>query len=55
MRSMANTSISFGLVHVPVKMYSSMESHDVAFHTYHVHDDGSAGRIEQVRRCKSAA
>jgi DNA end-binding protein Ku len=56
MRSMANTSISFGLVNVPVKMYASTESHDVAFHQYHVHGDGSApGRIEQVRRCKQCA
>ena len=29
MRSMANTSISFGLVNVPVKMNASTESHDL--------------------------
>lgn len=54
-RAYATNSISFGLVNVPVKLHASVESHDVAFHQYHVHDDGSATRINKVSKCQQCA
>ena len=53
MRSMANTSITFGpFINVPVKMYSAVEDSGVRFNLFHVHDDGSASRIEMPCVCK---
>lgn len=49
MRAMWSGSISFGLVNVPVKMYSATERHDATLHQ--VHDD-DAGRIRSQRRCE---
>jgi DNA end-binding protein Ku len=49
MRSIKNTSLSFGLVNVPVKMYVAVESHDIPFHQHH---GGCGGQIGMVRRCK---
>jgi DNA end-binding protein Ku len=52
MRSMANTNVSFGLISVPVKMYGAVEASDIRFNQFHVHDDGSASRIEMPCICK---
>jgi DNA end-binding protein Ku len=52
MRSMSNTNITFGLISVPVKMYSAIELNDLRFNQFHVHDDGSASRIEMPAVCK---
>lgn len=52
MRSMANASISWGLVNVPVQMFAATESHDVKFSLFHLHEDGSASRIEMPCVCK---
>ncbi|MGO1549998.1 MAG: Ku protein, partial [Nesterenkonia sp.] len=41
--------MSFGLVTVPVKLYSATASHDVSMHQ--VHDD-DGGRIRYQRRCE---
>jgi DNA end-binding protein Ku len=49
---MANTTIAFGLINVPVKMYSAVDTNDVKFKQFHVHDDGSASRIEMPCVCK---
>lgn len=49
MRSIWKGSISFGLVNVPVRVYSATESHDVSLHQVHA-DDG--GRIRYQRRCE---
>ncbi len=43
-------NVTFGLVHIPVKMYAATEDRDVAFHQVHVAD---GGRISYQRRCRS--
>jgi len=42
-------AVSFGLVNVPVKMYTATQSHDVAFHQVHRKD---GGRIRYRRVCQ---
>jgi DNA end-binding protein Ku len=49
MRSIWKGAISFGLVSIPVKLYSATEEKDVAFHQVH-RDDG--GRIRYKRVCE---
>lgn len=49
MRSIWKGAISFGLVNVPVKVYSATESHDVPLHQVH-NEDG--GRIRYQRKCE---
>jgi DNA end-binding protein Ku len=49
MRSIWKGAISFGLVNVPVKVYSATESHDVSLHQVHAKD---GGRIRYQRRCE---
>jgi DNA end-binding protein Ku len=49
MRSIWKGAITFGLVNVPVKLYSALESHDVPLHQ--VHDD-DGGRIRYHRTCE---
>jgi DNA end-binding protein Ku len=48
MRSIWKGSISFGLVSIPVKLYSATEEKDVAFHQVHRTD---GGRIKYKRTC----
>ncbi|GAA4631757.1 Ku protein [Actinoallomurus vinaceus] len=48
MRSIWKGAISFGLVTIPVKLYSATEQRDVAFHQVHRED---AGRIRYKRVC----
>ena len=48
MRAIWKGAVSFGLVSVPVKLYSATESHDVAFRQVHVKD---GGRIRYQRVC----
>ena len=48
MRAMWTGSISFGLVNVPVKMYTAVSSHDVSFHQHH---DADMGRIKYAKVC----
>ena len=40
MRSIWKGSIAFGLVNVPVKVYSATEDHDIKFHQVHAKDNG---------------
>jgi DNA end-binding protein Ku len=47
-RAMWKGSVSFGLVNVPVKMYTATQSNDVSFHQVH-REDG--GRIRYKRIC----
>jgi DNA end-binding protein Ku len=47
-RSIWNGTITFGLVNVPIKLYSATESKTVSFHEVH-HRDGA--RIEHRRIC----
>jgi DNA end-binding protein Ku len=49
MRSIWKGSISFGLVSIPVKLYSATEERDVSFHQVH-REDG--GRIRYKRVCQ---
>ncbi|WEO79017.1 Ku protein [Cryobacterium sp. SO2] len=49
MRSIWKGAITFGLVNVPVKVYSATEDHDVELHQVH---DEDGGRIRYQRRCE---
>ncbi len=49
MRSIWTGAITFGLVNVPVKVYSATEDHDVPLHQVH---DADGGRIRYERRCE---
>ena len=49
MRSIWKGAITFGLVNVPVKVYSATEDHDVPLHQVH---DRDGGRIKYQRRCE---
>lgn len=49
MRAIWKGSIAFGLVNVPVKVYSATEDHDVTFHQVHAKDDG---RLHYRRVCE---
>ncbi|TRW46296.1 Ku protein [Georgenia yuyongxinii] len=49
MRAIWKGSVSFGLVNVPIKLYSATESHDVALHQVH---NADGGRIRYQRRCE---
>ena len=49
MRSIWKGAITFGLVNVPVKVYSATEDHDITLHQVH---DKDGGRIRYQRRCE---
>lgn len=49
MRAIWKGAITFGLVNVPVKVYSATEDHDLALHQVH---DKDGGRIRYQRRCE---
>ena len=49
MRAIWTGSIAFGLVNVPVKLYSATENHDVRMHQVHAKD---GGRIRNQHRCE---
>jgi len=49
MRAIGKRVIAFGLVNVPVKIYSATEDHDVSLHQVH---DKDGGRIRYQRRCE---
>lgn len=49
MRSIWKGAITFGLVNVPVKVYSATEDHDISLHQVH---DEDGGRIKYQRRCE---
>jgi DNA end-binding protein Ku len=49
MRSIWRGSIAFGLVNVPVKVYSATQDHDIKFHQVHAKDNG---RIRYKRVCE---
>jgi DNA end-binding protein Ku len=52
MRAIWKGSIAFGLVNVPVKLYSATEDHDVSLHQVHNKD---GGRIRYQRKCEICA
>ena len=49
MRAIWKGAIAFGLVNVPVKLYSATEDHDVRLHQVH---DNDGGRIRYQRKCE---
>jgi DNA end-binding protein Ku len=49
MRAIWKGALTFGLVNVPVKVYSATEDHDVELHQVH---DADGGRIRYQRRCE---
>ncbi|MHB1065413.1 MAG: non-homologous end joining protein Ku [Georgenia sp.] len=49
MRAIWKGSITFGLVNVPIKLFSATESHDVELHQVH---EADGGRIRYQRRCE---
>lgn len=49
MRAIWKGAITFGLVNVPVSLYSATESHDVRLHQVH---DADGGRIRYQRKCE---
>ncbi len=49
MRAIWKGSVTFGLVNVPVSVYSATESHDVKLHQVH---DADGGRIRYQRKCE---
>lgn len=49
MRAIWSGAITFGLVNVPVKLFSATEDHDVPLHQVH---DADGGRIRYQRRCE---
>jgi DNA end-binding protein Ku len=50
MRSIWKGAVSFGLVTIPIKLYSATEEHDVPLHQVHVKD---GGRIRYRRVCEA--
>lgn len=49
MRAIWKGAITFGLVNVPVRVYSATEDHDISLHQVH---DKDGGRIRYQRRCE---
>jgi len=49
MRAIWSGDVSFGLVTVPIKLYSSTQSHDLSMHQVH---DEDGGRIRYERHCE---
>jgi DNA end-binding protein Ku len=49
-RAIWSGSISFGLVNVPVRMYSAIEEHKLHFHWLHVKDDSPIGYQKICKR-----
>ncbi len=52
MRAIWKGAIAFGLVNVPVKVYSATEDHDISLHQVH---NADGGRIRYQRRCEVCA
>ena len=50
MRAIWKGAVSFGLVNVPVKLYSATEDRDVSFHQVHAED---GGRVRYKRFCQA--
>lgn len=48
MRAMWTGTLAFGLVPIPVKMYTAVSSHDIGFHQHH---DADMGRIKYTKVC----
>jgi len=48
-RAIWSGAISFGLVNIPVRMYSAIDEHDIHFHLLHTEDNG---RIGYAKVCK---
>ena len=52
MRAVSKTTATFGLVSVPLSLFKADEEHGAyKFNMFHVHEDGTNGRINQKRFC----
>jgi hypothetical protein len=49
MRSIWKGAVSFGLVNVPVKVYSATQNHDIKFHQVHEADGGASATSGPAR------
>jgi DNA end-binding protein Ku len=52
MRAIKTTSLSCGLLNVPVKLYKAVESHDFSFKLYHAGCGGSIGMLRVCKDCE---
>ena len=50
MRAIWKGAVAFGLVNVPIRVYSATEDHDLDLHQVH---DADGGRIRYQRRCEA--
>ena len=50
MRAIWTGNVTFGLVHIPVKLYAATEDRDVTFRQVHLAD---GGRIKYLRQCQT--
>jgi len=50
MKSIWTGTVAFGIVNVPIKVYSATEDHDIKLHQVHTHD---GGRIRYKRVCET--
>lgn len=51
-RAIRKTTITFGLVSVPVGVFKATDEHGgYRFHQFHLHSDKAPARINQIRRC----
>ena len=53
MRAIWKGAIAFGLVNVPVKVYSATEDHDISLHQ--VHNAGAPGPVARLRAAAAKA
>jgi DNA end-binding protein Ku len=49
-RALWTGNVTFGLVHIPVRLYAATEDRDVSFHQVHLAD---GGRIKYLRQCQT--
>jgi DNA end-binding protein Ku len=49
-RALKSTSVKFGMVNIPLKLYKSVDSHDVSFKQHHA---GCGGSIKMERYCEA--
>lgn len=52
MRAVKTTSLSCGLINIPVKLYKVTESHDVSFKQYHAGCNGGIGLVRTCKECE---
>lgn len=51
-RSIKSCAITFGMVVIPVKLYSATVSQDISFNRLHAHEDGSLSKVKNKLWCE---